>query len=433
MGKETDQAGQSDHINDAVTAENGHRSKSNKAAEKRRSNSPTKTSSKRLSRSPKRADRKKRSKSQERHNKRRSRTRSPCRRQSFDEVAECEPRRKTRDRAVHSISRSVSPVLAGDSVLMHDLRQRIEQLEQGHTDPHFTFDERDLAFAENGPLHSSFAENPAENSILNDISSANAHLDNDPFDILDDGGNAGKTGPPLEKQGMKIVARFFDTDPDATLIKTIVEKYPTPEDCPNLNAKSVNAEMYRNLSKTGKYRDFSLRRIQGTLACAATANLRQIDMLAKMYKEGKISREIADSILTATSDSAKLLGKGISDLSIIRKSLMKPHIQPRYQQLCSKRTYGPSLFGDELSKEVKAIDDEAKIMRNFAKTPYQSQGHNSQFRYNPYYGDTRPSKNGFQRGRGMYRPQYSQLRGRRPFRSRGKAPAATSTYTAPQQ
>ena len=34
MGKETDQAGQSDHINDAVTAENGHRSKSNKAAEK---------------------------------------------------------------------------------------------------------------------------------------------------------------------------------------------------------------------------------------------------------------------------------------------------------------------------------------------------------------------------------------------------------------
>ena len=50
MGKETDQAGQSDHINDAVTAENGHRSKSNKAAEKRRSNSPTKTSSKRRSR-----------------------------------------------------------------------------------------------------------------------------------------------------------------------------------------------------------------------------------------------------------------------------------------------------------------------------------------------------------------------------------------------
>ena len=33
-----------------------------------------------------------------RHSKRRSRTRSPCRRQSFDEVAEREPRRKTRDR-----------------------------------------------------------------------------------------------------------------------------------------------------------------------------------------------------------------------------------------------------------------------------------------------------------------------------------------------
>ena len=90
-----------------------------------------------------------------------------------------------------------------------------------------------------------------------------------------------------------------------------------------------------------------------------------------MKARGMISNEVANTLYQYACDSTKLLAKGYSDISVYRKFALKSQVQPSYQQLCAKRTFGSMLFGNDLAKEVKNIAEESKIMRQFNKVPPQ--------------------------------------------------------------
>ena len=85
------------------------------------------------------------------------------------------------------------------------------------------------------------------------------------------------------------------------------------------------------------------------------------------------------------------------------------------------------LFGNDLAKEVENIAEESKIMRQFNKGPPQPVYAQ---RHHPYAD--RNSKNGHYRGRGNFRPQYGQYRGRtRPYRGRGRVQVAKNQAPNP--
>ena len=334
------------------------------------------------------------------------------------------------------------------STSRHDvdaLLARIAQLERAQRSPAYSFTDadidpqlsstlKDLDGIEDGEIAGANADPLCDNSLLANICPKNNGAD-DLLNILDEGLDNKKKGPLLGTSAKHLVRNWFETETDNSTIKSIIDRYPVPEQCSELSGKQINAEIYRNLSTHAKKRDFRLKSTQSAVATAAIANLRLIDTLTGLFENGQLTRETTNLLLQFSSDATKLLAKGYADLSLIRKSLLRPNIQTKYQQLCQQRTYGETLFGSDLTKDVKSIDDNSKIVFNMTRT--QTQNYGQQIRAHPYV-DTRPSKNGYPRGRGWERPHYPQYNqytaythynqfrgGKRATRGRGKAPLAS--------
>ena len=341
-----------------------------------------------------------RSRSKERSNeKRRSR-----------EVCEDQERMAKKQKKVHSLSESEDEEEQSSEELKA-LKARLVAMERQMQNPVYQeysgfdneehYDEGDDNFS----LNFSEQESPIEEGECQESDDFEA--------ILTEGADTTVKGRPLCKETKKMVEHFFDKDPAMSTISAIREKYPEPENCSNLSAKVVNPEVARGLPKAVKRRDFCLSGIQNSIAASAVANLRAIEALTELNKDKKIASKEANQLLKPISDSTKILARAYADLSIFRKVSMRSNVLPKYQQLCTKRTYGNALFGDDFSKEIKHIDEESKIMRSIAR------GLGFQQPYSGSNYDNQP-KNYYGRGRGQFRPQF---RGRRPFRGRGRAPS----------
>ena len=361
-----------------------------------------------------RSERRSRSKSRSKRSSKSKKSKRDRSSKSRDEDRSSSYSHHKRSKKRHSISSS-----SDDCDDINSLKARIKSLERKqNVDHNYSFNIDDIVGT----------SEPNLSSTLHDSEkSDHAESDCDFSAILNEGTEGAKKGPALKPDAMHIVSKFFDTELDPAVVKTIKDRYLEPENCSNLSGKAVNVEIYRCLNAGIRKKDFCLKGIQSAVATAAIANLRMIDELTALCRAKQVSRTVADTLITHAADSTKVLAKGYGDISVFRKFVMKPHIQVKYQQLCSKRTFGSSLFGDDLSKEVKTIDEESKIMRNFSRT---FPGNNTQ-RYHPY--DARAPKNWQPRGRGSFRPHSSQWRGRgKSYRGRGKA-QISQNQTAQQQ
>ena len=69
--------------------------------------------------------------------------------------------------------------------------------------------------------------------------------DDDLTDLLLEGKEAEKKGPPLGKPAKALSESFFDCELPVETIRPLREKYLEPENCENHSAKSVNTEIYR--------------------------------------------------------------------------------------------------------------------------------------------------------------------------------------------
>ena len=71
-------------------------------------------------------------------------------------------------------------------------------------------------------------------------------------------------------------------------------------------------------------------------------------------------------------DSIALLGHLIGDLSNQRRITMKNALKPEYQTLCSSSTeiaHSPYLFGEDIGKQIKDVEETNKITKAFKPTP----------------------------------------------------------------
>lgn len=324
-----------------------------------------------------------------------------------------------RKRRVHNISDTSDD----EQSELQLLKNRIRVLESRDTAPddyedvHFSYDERDM-LVDDFDLRSMAEDESAQ------ARDERPDAQDDFLDILSEGMEGAKKGKPLSSDAMRMVSNFFEKEPDNTLIKEIRERHAEPENCEMLSAKTLNSEIYRNIHQSARKRDFGLKSVQSAMATSAIANLRLIDNITELYRNKSLSRDHANNLLRNACDATKVIAKGFSDLSLYRKVLLRPHVQPKYQALCAKRTYGSALFGDDFTKEIKTIDEESKIMRqfgrsNFRNTRYQMYPKNGQDRWNNYDRWTNQD-----RGRG---PSRAPFRGRRPYRGQRRHAAYQQT------
>lgn len=203
---------------------------------------------------------------------------------------------------------------------------------------------------------------------------------------------------------------------------SLVNKYSLPENCSKAGAPLVNAEIWQAMTKQAQVQDRSLVRIQNLVA----GTMVPIIKLSELLKSQLSSNSEAKILF---SDALTLMGQTQFALSIRRRYCIRPVLKKKYAPLCKiSQPITDKLFGDEVSKEIKACDSmtalgkydgfynkfrgAAKFGRRGAYRDYNRSGsYHDDNRYQPY-----PQRGGY-RERG------------RQFRRKFGTTNSTSTFT----
>ena len=138
--------------------------------------------------------------------------------------------------------------------------------------------------------------------------------------------------------------------------KTLEEtgkKYPSPENCPLLDVPKVNRPIWEKLDPVNRARDLKLQRIQNNLVKGVTSFAHTLS---------------AADISERQQDALGLLCNSIFELNALRKDQIKPVIDGQYYHLCKPQLpVTKYLFGDDLGKKVRDIQDEQKAVAGVVK------------------------------------------------------------------
>lgn len=149
----------------------------------------------------------------------------------------------------------------------------------------------------------------------------------------------------------------------------ILDKYNTPSNTKNLSVPKVNQQIWDSLRPHVRQNDSKLQKVQSLMVKGLTA-------IAQTPGELPANLE----------DGMACLASAIYEMNMLRRDFIKPGLQDKFAPLCKPAIpVTENLFGDDLPKRIKDIDEVHKVTGKVAK----------QQRYTPYLW------NGA-RGRGMY-------------------------------
>ncbi|VDI02305.1 Hypothetical predicted protein [Mytilus galloprovincialis] len=186
-------------------------------------------------------------------------------------------------------------------------------------------------------------------------------------------------------------------------VSVMTREMKIPVNCKSLVAPPVNAEIWQFLERKAKTADLNLQTIQKSLGCGMVPLIRVAEILKSKTPDVKLMRENISKALAILSNTH-------FELSIKRRMSLKPHIDKKYHQLCNRNEdVGSNLFGDEVGKRLKDINEINKINKNITS----SYGRNSNYR-GSFRGRSRfLGRRGYQ-PRQSYQSPRGQLRGNRP-------------------
>ena len=189
-------------------------------------------------------------------------------------------------------------------------------------------------------------------------------------------------GKPLDEDIAGSVSYLVSHTLEQAALEETGKKYTSPENCPLLDVPKVNLTIWENLNPTTRARDLKLQRIQSALVKGITA-------FAQTLSASELSEKQQDAL--------GLLCSSNFELNALRKDLIKPGLNAKFAHLCKPQNpVTKQLFGDDLGKKVKDIQEEQRAAAGVVKgskpfstgnsrqRPYsQSQSH-----YHPYRRQT---------------------------------------------
>ena len=249
----------------------------------------------------------------------------------------------------------------------------------------------------------------------------------DEVQIVDETGGADATEGPEEEEGQDLLAdyreRYADEDgdpvseklagvvnaiwqkgKDSNTMKSCYVKYPRPGNL-DLHKVDLNEEIISSVNNFARARDLRLRAVQAALTRAAVPTTRIVQGLIDP-KSSKLSKQAE---VDMAIDSVTMLSNANGLLNQVRRDMLKPLLNKKFQILCNRQTEGQSQFllGDNLHERIKVAAQGGRLgkMRGF---PMQG----ARRRYQPYGYYQGGSQGGYQTGgRGRGFTPYGQRQG----------------------
>lgn len=148
-----------------------------------------------------------------------------------------------------------------------------------------------------------------------------------------------------------------------------------PDNCDSLVKTRVNNLVWNLLSPQIHTIDSNMQKIQEAMIKAAIIFTKLLSVNASILHETQIE---------AGTDALGLLGQANKLLNLRRKELHKSNLNPEYHFLCSaSQKFTDMLYGDDISKNVKEIQDVNKIgtrIKGSSQSSYQNRGRGGRFR-----------------------------------------------------
>ena len=235
---------------------------------------------------------------------------------------------------------------------------------------------------------------------------------------------ASGTGKPLKTDLGSSIDYMLTHKLDDKSLEDTAEKYITPDNCEALSVPKVNLTIWENLKSTTRAKDARLQKVQKALMRGITAFARSVD-----------GTQLSDT----QQDALALLSSANYELNCVRKEFIRPEINPKYAHLCKASTHTSKLlFGDDLSKQVKELQEEQKaavgVVRTGPKFQYRSRDRGA-YRPYPHANQSRYRDAGWYSRQGQtHRPFLGAgMRGTPQWKKRGASAPHTQSRPPPTQ
>ena len=190
------------------------------------------------------------------------------------------------------------------------------------------------------------------------------------------------------------------------ILKERMEPYQAPENMPCLADIPVNSELWRTLQTNTRGTDAALQQIHKIQAKGLIPLVCLADKLTRHVEQGEEAPSPKEAQNSIVSGIALLLAAN-HQLHRERRRLIQPELKDHYRDL-SKRD-NPivgNLFGPDLAKQVKELDESQKMTTTLTKPQPGSSKQN--FNIGSYRGKQKNIFQKGQRGRFLGQRQYGQ-------------------------
>lgn len=163
------------------------------------------------------------------------------------------------------------------------------------------------------------------------------------------------------------------------------EALARPSNCDGLTVVKCNQLVWDLISPSARTTDKKLQNVETSVVKSATILAKLVDKFAKVEKKLSDScNEDCSYVIDNINDAMALLGHANRQINVTRKDLLKPELRNEFTHLCNHQLpYTNQLFGDDVSKAAKEIEDCAKI------------GNKIQYGSNRGFGSYRSGRFGF--------------------------------------
>ena len=192
----------------------------------------------------------------------------------------------------------------------------------------------------------------------------------------------------------QMVNKFFREGVADEKIAELLKSYNRPDNCDGLSKIKINPLVWNIIPQQAKTIDKNSQAAHSLLVKSGTVLTQLVDSLAKGGHSSLVEQGL---------DALAMLGQMNKLLVFRRREALKPVIQRDFLHLCSQTVpYTNLLFGDDVTKNVKEIQDMERI-KKMVRRSGPSFRPSSSTRFAPY---SIPHARGRGRGRADFRPKF---------------------------
>jgi hypothetical protein len=207
-------------------------------------------------------------------------------------------------------------------------------------------------------------------------------------------------GPNIDGKLAGFLQQLMRSKPEEKVLTDLFASIKQPSNCNALCQVVVNPCIWDKMSQEACVLDAKLQKVQLGITKGATEVARMYDTLLNMAKNGV---EEAATALEFGNNALVSLGTANVELVQRRREAIKPGFDSEYSHLFHQTSaFTTTLFGDDLSKQIKDITEDNKLISHVVKSKPAARG-------KPY---TRGQPT---RGRGGYTQRARGTRGRSGF------------------